>query len=482
MKKLLGTTLALAMFFPAGANAELLKNFKASGQLDVQTTSARNIADFVTRPTGAGSNPASSENNDRIGDAHTRVIVRGDWDVLDDVHARVTLVKGGENTNRVYGQARESLDDVQTRTLVQEAFVKIDKLFGHLDTTMGRQFYGEAGDLIIYYGPRDNFGLRTNAIDAFRADWSNEHMQVTGIAGRTQDANNLAANTAGAISAGDVDVRGIVVSCTKHENVKPTAYVYNRVTHARNGVGVTAGAPGGASGKNDNLFVAGVKAKVMAGGFSGAVEFAKNFGQDRLTYDGNATGSQNVSYTGHAIKLNAAYKADIQDVAVVNPWGELARGSGDSNHDWAGNRNFQSIATDYRPGAIYGRFDTGAATALGSGTGLTGNNIASNGLNNRMIWGVGVKATPASLNKLTAGVQFYRYAFDRLPTESTGQRRSRNIGAELDVTGEWAHSENVMIKVAVGSFQPGAYIRDTRGANAAVNPAVMASGDVSIKF
>lgn len=481
MKKLLGSTLALAMFLPAGANAELLKNLKVSGQLDVQTTSARNVTDFVTRPTGANSSP-SGANNDRIGDAHTRAMLHADWDLLDDVHAKITLVKGGDAANRVYGQGAESLDNVQTRTIVQQAYVKIDKLFGHVDTTIGRQFYGEAGDLIVYYGPRDNFGLRTNAIDAFRADWNGEHMQVTGIAGRTTDGGAL---TAGAVA--DVDVRGLVVSCNKHENVKPAAYLYNRVTHGTTGLGATLGdvGAGAGAGKNDQLWVAGVKVKGEVAGFSGALEFAKNFGQDRLTYAGVASGAQNVNYTGHAIKLNAAYKADVQDVAVFNPWLEAARGSGDNNQSHAGNRNFQSIATDYRPGAIYGRFDTGAAVAMGSGTGLTGNNIASNGLTNRLIWGVGVKATPAALNKLTTGVAFYRYAFDRLPPNGTGAtatRHSRNIGSEIDLVNEWKHSENVSVKVTLGSFQPGAYIRDLRGANAATNPAVMAAGDVSIKF
>lgn len=497
MKKLLGSTLALAMFLPAGANAELLKNLKVSGQLDVQTTSARNVSDFVTRPTGANSSPAGTANNDRIGDAHTRAMLHADWDLLDDVHAKVTLVKGGDAANRVYGQGAESLDNIQTRTIVQQAYVKIDKLFGHVDTTIGRQFYGETGDLIIYYGPRDNFGQRVNAIDAFRADWNGEHMQVTGIAGRTKDADPLAANTAGNITGGDVDIRGLVVSCNKHENVKPAVYLYNRVTHARNGLGATAGSAGtNASGKNDNLFVAGFKVKGEGAGFSGSLEFAKNFGQDRLTYDLNGVAgngsAQNVNYTGHAIKLNAAYKADVQDVAVFNPWLEAARGSGDSNASYAGNRNFQSIATDYRPGAIYGRFDTNAAVALGAATNNNGYAAASNGLTNRLIWGVGVKATPAALNKLTTGVQFYRYAFDRLLEDGSGlagvagrvgsSRPSRNIGSEIDWVNEWKHSENVKVKVTLGSFQPGAFIRDIRGANAAVNPAVMAAGDVSIAF
>ena len=80
MKKLLGSTLALAMFLPAGANAELLKNLKLNGQLDVQTTSARNVTDFVTRPTGANSMPAATANNDRIGHANTRAMLTANWD------------------------------------------------------------------------------------------------------------------------------------------------------------------------------------------------------------------------------------------------------------------------------------------------------------------------------------------------------------------------------------------------------------------
>ncbi len=102
MKKLLGSTLALAMFLPTGASAELLKNLKISGQLDVQTTSARNVIDFVTRPTQG---TFTNGNNDRIGHAHTRTMVSGDWDLLDDVHARITLVKGVPTNERVSAAA-----------------------------------------------------------------------------------------------------------------------------------------------------------------------------------------------------------------------------------------------------------------------------------------------------------------------------------------------------------------------------------------
>ena len=453
MKKLLGTTLALAMCVPAGANAELLKNFKVSGNLDIQTTSARNVTDFVTR---------GASNNDRIGHANTRVIVKMDWDLLDDVHSRVTLVKGASNNAaRVYGSGSQDLNAIQTATFVEEANVKIDKVLGLIDVTAGRQFYGEEGDLIIYYGPRDNYGLTVSAVDMFRADWNGEYLSVTGIAGKTADTLITGTNVA------QTDLRGLVVSCLMHEMVKPSIYVYNSVTHA-------VGALGSATGKNTNLWVVGAKAKVTVEGLSAGLEIAKNFGEDRATF------AQNTNYKGYAIQAKAGYKLDLSDIAMINPWGEWGMGTGDSNFDYEGNNAFQSISTDYRPGGIYGRFATGSAIVLGSGAGTFAGQ--SNGLSNRIIWGVGIKGSPSAVNKLTVGAAFYRYAFHRVAPNSLGQKTSRNIGTEADVTAEWKHSENVSFKATAGSFQPGAYVRDAKGANAAVNPAVLLAGDVSIKF
>lgn len=480
MKKLLGSTLALAMFLPTGANAELMKNLKLSGQLDVTAVSARNVTDFLTRP---DQGDLTNGNNDRLGHAFTRTMLSADWDLLDDVHARVTLVKGSHSnsTVRVYGSGAENTNTIQTNTFVQEANVKIDKLAGLFDTTIGRQFYGEPGDLVIYYGPRDNYGFVTDALDAFRFDWKGEHMAVTGLAARQTDT------TATALANASVDVRGIVVSCNQHETVKPSVYLYNRQTHGTNGLGITAppATTVGGTGKNTNLYVAGLKAKVMAGGFSGHAEIAKNFGDDRSTFLNGGLGPQSGRYTGYALLLKGGYKADVADVAALNPWAEFGVGSGDANFAHAGNGNFQSINTDHRPGGIYGRFDQTAGVSVGqNGAGSFGSNgaIASNGLTNRVIYGLGIKATPAAINKLTAGLAWYRYAFHRVAPEANGLKRSRNIGSEVDVTADWKHSDNVSVGITLGSFLPGAHVNDFNGPNSATNPAQMAAADVKIRF
>src|SRR3989338_6227536 len=214
MKKLLGSTLALALSLSYGqANAELLKNFKLGGQIDLQATAARNVTDFITR--GAG-------NNDRIGDAQTRVMLGMDWDLLDDVHSKVSVTKN----NRTYGTGSEPIDAITLNTMIDQAYFKVDKVMGAVDATFGRQFYGNSGDMVIYFGPSDKaqYTLPVTALDAGRFDWKNEHMNVTGVVGKT-------VGTGLGIAGVNRDLRGVSAMCTKHENLHGGAYLYNLVTH-----------------------------------------------------------------------------------------------------------------------------------------------------------------------------------------------------------------------------------------------------------
>ncbi|MBI3564564.1 MAG: hypothetical protein HY079_05135 [Elusimicrobia bacterium] len=469
MKKLLGSTLALAMFLPAGANAELLKNLKVGGQLDVQATSAQNVTDFLSAATNGGGTPAvnpQASGRDHVGSAFTRTMLKVDWDLLDDVHARISVVKGDNKngTPRPYGGNSQTVQNAALATpLVTEANVKIDKLFGFADTTIGRQYYGNPGDMVVYYGPRDNYGLGVDAIDAFRFDWNGEKVGLTGIAGKIDGANGLGTNVA------SVDLRGLVANIKANDMASGSAYIYNKETHNTSATG-----SGAFDGKNDFLWVLGVKGKLATGGLTVNGEIAKNLGQNRA----GGTPYVDASYSGWAMLLNAAYKLDLNNVGAITPWGEFGFGSGRSRSNTNHNDGWVDINSDYRPGGIYGRFDSD----LGS---TPANSIAQAGLSNRTIYGFGVKATPASLAKLTVGAQYYHYAFSRTSTFTTPAsivQFPRSIGTEYDVTAEWKHSENVGLKLTLGSFQPGAYIYAKRQPNAAVSPATLAALDTTIRF
>src|SRR5581483_9562975 len=122
-----------------------------------------------------------------------------DWDLLDDVHSKITLTKndstwgtaGNNPQNNAASQPIGSTNvgnannGVLGNVFVDQANFRVDKVFGAVDTTLGRQFYGNSGDMIVYFGPSDKalYGLPVNAIDAARFDWSNDMIGITGIAG-----------------------------------------------------------------------------------------------------------------------------------------------------------------------------------------------------------------------------------------------------------------------------------------------------------
>ena len=89
------------------ANAELLKNLKVSGSLEVDAVDANNVTDFQTKK------------YDTINTIQTRLMVHADWDVLDDVHAHISLDKN----DRTYGtgsaaNGSQDLNTIQSNILV----------------------------------------------------------------------------------------------------------------------------------------------------------------------------------------------------------------------------------------------------------------------------------------------------------------------------------------------------------------------------
>ena len=456
MKKLLGSTLALAMLVPAGANAELLKNFKMGGSLEVDAVSANNVKDF------------STATDDTLSTIQTRLMVHADWDVLDDVHAHISMDKNDRTWGGTAGGSgavggSQNLQTVQGAIAVDESYVKIDKLFGGLDTTLGRQYYGEQGDVVIYFGPKYNlYGMPITALDGARFDWSGEKVSVTALASKIVSG----AGALGGVNTNDQNLIGVDVHVKATDKVTGSAYLYNR-TIVNSGTNGVVG--------DDELFVAGLKGKVTMGGGWLKAEFDKDFGANRVVgFDGN--------YTGWAGKLDGGYKADVGSMGALTGWGQYALGSGGSTT----NRNFTAIAGDYRPGGIYGRF-------LASGQNGASTFGQASTLSDLQVIGVGVKANPAALSKLTAGVSWYDYHYESVagmrayavtlpgvPANFTG---SNQIGNELDIDLTWQNSENVSVSAGYGTFQADGFIKDVKQANrVGNNPATLLYADASIKF
>jgi hypothetical protein len=514
MKKVLVGAMAFSIPFASNpASAELLKNFKLSGQLDVQATAAKNVTDFSTY----ANVPAAAANNDRIGDAQTRLMVHMDWDLLDDVHARVTLGKNNRSYGTAGGNAHGNntpaetigAGGIQAATFVDEASVKIDKIAGQVDTTWGRQFYGDSGDIVIYYGPSDKarWGMPIMAIDAMRADWNSEWVAVTGVVGKT-------AGTAIAVTPQpDTDVRGMNILFKGNESFFASLYGWNRLTHAAGATGVAPANNAGGGGKNDSLYVVGMKFKLMGGGFWLKGEYDQNFGDNRVIAGVASTDFAVAShYNGWAAMGNTGWRGESDSMGSFALWGEYAIGSGRSSTRESRNDAFTPINGDYRPGSIYGRFANVLGTALFNTINLTDQTaansfVSSPNLSNRMIWGAGVKMSPAVANKLTLAASWWDFRMHRFATTPQGTslagngrepyNGNRHIGAELDLDLIWTHSENVAFATGWATFQPGGLIQQaaqnndggvrsgapaTQGSGQGVNPVTLAYFDVRVKF
>ena len=104
LRKLASLTLALALVYSISlpARAELLKNFKADGSIETKSFGIDNETD------------RNGSADDYRSETHTRVLIGGSFDLLDDVHSRVLLRKN----NRVYGGGSENGNTVQSNVLV----------------------------------------------------------------------------------------------------------------------------------------------------------------------------------------------------------------------------------------------------------------------------------------------------------------------------------------------------------------------------
>jgi hypothetical protein len=506
MKKSLGIAASLALVWsaqPASA-VELLKNLRVGGQIDLQATSATNVTDFSTRATKAPA--AASANNDRIGDVQTRVMVNLDWDLLDDVHSRVTLRKN-DRTWGATGSAAAKSNGGQTidgggagtvlgTIVVDEAYFKVDKVAGQADVTLGRQFYGSSGDLVIYYGPSDKaeYGMPVTSIDAARVDWNNEWLGLTGIAGKTTG------NPIGVAAAADKDVTGVNIALKGSENYSGAMYLYNQMTHNIGAVGAPPTSAGAAGGKADMLYVFGLKLKLAAAGFWWRGEFDQDFGDNRQA--GSATLAPAAHYEGYAFLTNLGYKYETENAGMFSAWGEFALGSGRQNSRDNVNDGFVAINSDYRPGSIYGRFvaNNNSTVALGNTVGNAGTvggaisdagATSSAGLNNRVIFGGGLRMSPSFANKLVLGASYWEYRLQRF-TKSPAQLNdplngNRHIGSEADVDLVWTHSENVAFATGWGIFMPGGAIFEANRAASTsggigTNPVNLYYFDTRVRF
>ncbi|KAF0126291.1 MAG: hypothetical protein FD189_1027 [Elusimicrobia bacterium] len=424
MKKLIAI-LALIALTGNIAGAELLKNFKYDGKVEVNSWQKRNT-DF------------NKTVNDKRNDTDVRVQVNMGFDLNDDVDAVVSLVKN----NRQYGAGNERIGNIESnpvpptagstgilgQLVVEQAYMNLKGVFG-MDHKLGRQYYGNEGDLVVYYGPQSwpykvDHIAQTNQLSVaatdgwtgwYKADKLNLHALMFRAA-----QGQAAADT-------DTHIWGVVAGYDLADDIKLGGYHYRQDRQS-----------GVAAGPDTTLGVIGAKVNAKFYGFTYGVELAKNVGtyNENVSDAGLMTGiATKGDFTGRGMKFNAGYEMDVIGKLAFN--GEFARGTGDTITTDNEVKSFQSINGDYRPGIIWG----GGHLPVGG-----------EGIANLKTWNIGAKWNPEAMEKLTLKAKLFSFS----PTKKLlGTAKAYDAyGSEFNLCANWQHSEDVGVKAYYATFMP----------------------------
>ena len=435
VKKLASLSFALALVYSISlpARAELLKNFKTDGSIEVKTFGIDNETD------------RNGTADDYRSETRSRILLGGSFDLLDDVHSRILLRKN----NHLQGQAVESVQTVESAVAIDNGYVKIDKVFGHVDLTIGRQFYGDSNDLLIYFGLQPDDLLSVTSLDVFRADadimgWA----KFQGIAGKTAETTAVSATPtppAATNANSDTDIWGGELSTDK------------LIPKGNLGVGYyTLQAKGAGVIGNNTLNNVSIKANgdvPVLSGLGYAAQYVQNFGRN------NAVGGT-PSHRGDAYILGLNANHDFGKMPL-RAHAEYGRGSDD----------FVSIAPGKRFGIIWGEHTNAAGAPSLNGS------VGGAGLTNLRVFDLGA-GTNCPITHVGIDLNWYRFIYDEsLATVPNAGKTS--AGSELDLILSHKHSENVSLEASLARFWVGDALQN---AATPTNPVTRIGADVKIKF
>lgn len=393
MKKTLTIIAAVAMLSQI-ASAQLLKNFKYNGSLEINGYNVNNI-DF------------DKNSDDKVSDVDTRLMVDMSFDLSDDANAVVSIVKN----NRQWGDNSENANAIQNNLFFEQAYINLKGVVG-MDHKIGRQYYGNPGDMVIYYGPLYwpyDTGLTVSALDAWVGTYNYNDWIFTAL---------LAKEINGNLSSPDNDknISGISVKG------KISRWTINPYIYYSNDKKTTPGV-------SDYLAVIGTKINwdcTFDENLKLGLEYNKNMGKD-LTASPTPT-----KHKGFAYKINADYSMDLAGKLGLMAEYTFMSGQDSSSDD----KVYRPINSDYRPGIIANGYGVDTTYVGAIGTGYKGLHFGAN-------W------TPSSLEKLNLALTYYN-----MKVAEKNPNMKDTIGNELDIVATWKHSDNIHVKGYYAMFKP----------------------------
>ncbi|MDO8733710.1 MAG: alginate export family protein [Elusimicrobiota bacterium] len=415
------------------ADSSVDRKIKVDGSLEVDAMSLDNETDFInTASTGT-----LDDLNSRI---LTRAIVGFSVNFDDKTSGRIVI---GKN-NRTWGgtAAGENINALNASICVDNAYIVIDNVLDTVKLTIGRQFAGEKGDLIMYFGPTDDNSFSINALDAFKAESDiTDYAKAEFLFGKVAEAGAFAGER-------DTNLYGLKLWSEKAVTDATLAgYWYNStIQHPNPDAAVSVSALG-----------AKINGKIAGTDFGYKAEAALNFGNVGST-------SPIVNFNGNAIIIGANMEKKLDSGMTAKAKLEYARGSGDSSATDNKVSDFQDINSDLRYGLIFGR------TVNFAGVGINGA-----GLTNLSVINLGGGLENLTDRKLALILDYLIFSI----TDNGGSNISTAIGSELDLKLKYPVHRNVKLGVSYAVFSAGKAIKDITGNDDSVT---RLGADLGLKF
>jgi len=397
------------LVFLAGSSFAKISNVKVSGSLEVQSFSLNNSLDLADYENGA--------NDDKIDETRSRVLVGISAQVSEGVRGKILLSKN----NRRYGEGSETVagwGSALNKVLVENAYLVIDDFIDIFKLTLGRQFYGEKGDLVLYYGPTSDDNLIVFALDGLKAEASVGPVGICLISGKVIE-------NAWAVPSTDEDLAGIILNTDDVlEGLNLSAYAYNSVDKSAGGIA-----------NRDDLRVLGLKAGFeipQVEGLKAKAEYAMNAGPDK-------SGATTVNYTGNALFLSASYDG-LNVAGELGVSAEYASASGDDATTNDKNEAFTPINPDLRYGEIWA------------------NSLGNVGITDCSIMKAGVSWLPDFEERLSAKLCYLTFTENEV---TAGQKD--DWGSEIDLKIGWKQSDSVSLELILAQLTPGDALKNALG-------------------
>lgn len=379
---------------------------------------------------------------DHRGATATRLRIGANLEPADSVKGRIELVRTAGGTGAgvaQFGDGASTIAGEEGAIQLQNAYLSLED-FLHTDSfSIGRQYVGRPGDLLVYYGPIADDSLTVAALDSVSIGKKWNKFMINLVSGKVME-DDAVANADGDDAAGAGDINVSYLTVTTDELIPDVKVPLELGWYS----GTDSNAS--ASGDNNNLTILDLRAgySLMDDMVKLGLEYAMNDGG----LNGAGPGGTKLNYKGTALLLSARYDNDDEGWGVglryANASGDdKADGDDESFHDLT---QVGAASSDYRYGEIM-TLDNTVAGALGIGTG--GLDTGAQGSGGNVISLEGWYQLPWWDNKLKAMAGYYIAKLNEVAPGSDD-----GVGSEIDLAVNYAHSETMGASLGYATFSP----------------------------